>query len=157
MDGDRGHLAEEQPICCHARRLESIAIDADAGRPPMLPLWLSPTQVRLIPVSAGHHELAERYRNELAGQQIRVDTDDRDSTIGRRVRAAEQEWVPFVVVLGDREQASGRLPVRIRQSRQQSEMALPELVQLVQPGTAGLPYRPLPLPPLVSQRPVFQG
>jgi threonyl-tRNA synthetase len=65
------------------------------------PFWLAPVQVRVIPVGEDHHEDAARLRDALAG--YRVDVDDRDETVGRRIRDAELEKVPLTIVWGDKE------------------------------------------------------
>lgn len=137
--------------------LEHIAIDEAAGRPPMLPLWLSPTQVRLVPVTAKHRQASVALAHRLTDESIRADVDDRDGTLGRRVRDAEQEWVPYVVVIGDRELDGHELPVRDRAARRQLEMELDSLMALIQSLTSDRPFRPLPLPMLLSQRPIFGG
>jgi threonyl-tRNA synthetase len=144
----------ERALCA---MLEGIAIDADAGRPPMLPLWLSPAQVRLLPVSQQHLDHALDVCERLAARRIRADVDDRDATLGRKVREAEQDWVPYLLVIGEREQRSGRFSVRDRARQGQIELDLDELVALVHEGTAGLPYRPIPLPVRLSHRPLFGG
>ncbi len=66
----------------------------------MLPLWLSPTQVRLIPMSDKFTEKVEEIAKEIAAHCVRVDIDDRASTLQKRVREAEMEWVPYVIVVG---------------------------------------------------------
>jgi threonyl-tRNA synthetase len=65
------------------------------------PFWLAPVQVRVIPVGEDHHDAAARLRDALAG--YRVDVDDRDETVGRRIRDAELEKVPLTIVWGDKE------------------------------------------------------
>jgi threonyl-tRNA synthetase len=65
------------------------------------PFWLAPVQVRVIPVGEGHRGLARQVRGWLDG--YRVEVDERDETVGRRIRDAEVEKIPYVVVVGDRE------------------------------------------------------
>lgn len=123
------------------------------GKAPMLPVWLSPVQVRLIPVSDRHLEYSERIADEL--KDFRVDVDDRGETVSRRVRQAEEEWVPYVAVIGDREVESGKLKVRIRAERAEKEMTLEELKERLKAEVAGKPFRHLPYPRRLSQRPIF--
>jgi threonyl-tRNA synthetase len=88
---------------------------------------------------------------------IRVDIDDRTLTLQRRIREAETEWVPYTVVLGQRELESGLLPVRDRNTGKMRKMKLEELVIEIQEMTKGKPFMPLPLPKYLSKRPQFHG
>ena len=135
--------------------LEKAAADAKAGKPPMLPLWLSPTQVRMVPVSADQlapaRELLRRFHD------IRVDLDDTNNTLAKKVRRAEKEWVPYIAVVGRKEIESGRLNVRIRETKAQMDMSLEDLHTRIATETAGRPFRPLAEPIEVSARPTFRG
>jgi threonyl-tRNA synthetase len=137
--------------------LENIAIDARSGQMPMYPLWLAPTQVRVLPVSAAHVPAAVDLCERLASQSIRADVDDRDGTVGRKIRDGEKEWIPYLAVFGDREVGSGRLAVRIREDGRQEEMSADDLVQAIRRRTGNMPHRSLPLPALLSRRPIFGG
>ena len=137
--------------------LENCAIDAAGGSPPMFPLWLSPTQVRIIPVSADHVPFASELCDTLSGQRIRADVDDRNETVGKKVRNAEHEWIPYVLVVGEKEQTSGRLAVRSRSTGTQEDMTAEAFVALLLEATGNMPFRPLPLPRLLSRRPIFFG
>ncbi|PIN69714.1 threonine--tRNA ligase, partial [Candidatus Woesearchaeota archaeon CG11_big_fil_rev_8_21_14_0_20_43_8] len=95
--------------------LEKAYFDEKKGKKPMLPVWLSPTQVRLICVSNEKHmKFAEKVADGLEAKGFRVDIDDHDDSIGKRIRNAEKEWTPYIVVIGDDEMKSGDLQVRIR-------------------------------------------
>jgi threonyl-tRNA synthetase len=87
------------------------------------PFWLAPVQVRVIPVGEGHRELAREVRGWLDG--YRVEVDERDETVGRRIRDAEVEKVPYVIVVGDRESEES-LAVRRRRG-EQATLSLQEL------------------------------
>lgn len=137
--------------------LENCAIDAAGGSPPMFPLWLSPTQVRIIPVSADHVPFASELCDTLSGQRIRADVDDRNETVGKKVQNAEHEWIPYVLVVGEKEQTSGRLAVRSRSTGTQEDMTAEAFVALLLEATGNMPFRPLPLPRLLSRRPIFFG
>ncbi|MBN2111378.1 MAG: threonine--tRNA ligase [Methanosarcinaceae archaeon] len=137
--------------------LEKEAMRTEAGEVPILPLWLSPTQVRVIPISDKHMDFAMKVAEQL---DCRVDIDDREDTVGKKVREAGREWVPYVVVLGDREVETGRINVTIRsESRpdrpKKVEMTAEELNARVRSETTGMPYRGLPLAKLLSARPKF--
>jgi len=137
--------------------LETAAKAAARGEKPSLPLWLSPTQVRVIPVSPENVEFAVSLAERLNASGIRADVDDRDLTLGKRVREAERRWVPYVVVVGKREQETGRLSVRRRSDGSEYEATLEDLISEVRSLTEGKPYRPLNVPMRLSRRPVFVG
>jgi threonyl-tRNA synthetase len=125
---------------------------------PMLPLWLSPTQVRLIPISDGFTEKVEEIAKKIAACCIRVDIDDRSATLQKRIREAEREWVPYVIVVGQRELESGVLAVRDREMHGKVQnMRLDDLVAKMAGKLKGKPFKPLPLPLYLSKRPQFYG
>jgi len=124
----------------------------------MLPLWLSPTQIRLIPMSDKFLDKVEEISKEIETQNIRVDIDDRSFTLQKRVREAEQEWVPYIVVVGEREVESGVLAVRDREVKgKMQNMPLSELTQKVKAKVEGKPFKPIALPKNLSKRPQFFG
>ena len=135
--------------------LEKAAEDAKAGRPPMLPVWLSPTQVRIVPLSADQLPYAQDLLGRLPG--VRADVDDTSDTLNRKVRRAEKEWVPYVVVIGKKEIESGRLNVRIRAAKERRDLTLDELRGLLSKDGEGRPFRGLAEPAKVSARPTFRG
>ena len=127
------------------------------GKVPMLDTWISPTQVRLIPVAERHLARAEEVEKALG---FRTDIDDRDETVGKKIRDAGREWVPYVVVIGDSELESGRLTVTIRAESEPKkpkkvEMTVEELGARIAAETIGKPTKKLPLPVKLSMRPRF--
>ena len=94
--------------------LEKAATAQKEGKTPTLPTWLSPTQVRVLPVSHEYLQHCEKLVEQLEAEQIRVDLDDRDETLGKRIREAETEWTPYIIVMGEKEVKSNRLSVRDR-------------------------------------------
>ncbi|MGA1974819.1 MAG: threonine--tRNA ligase [Conexivisphaerales archaeon] len=135
--------------------LEKAAAVQAKGEVPDLPLWLTPTQVRVIPLSSDFASFAATAADRLEASSIRVDIDDRDETVGKKIRDAEREWVRYILVLGSREASGGRLQVRDRRMGKMREMTLEELAVDVQKEVAGKPFRPLPLPRQVSLRAAF--
>jgi threonyl-tRNA synthetase len=91
------------------------------------PFWLAPVQVRVIPVGDDHRAPAAEIRDGLAKAGFRVDVDDRDETVGKRIRDAEVEKIPKVIVYGDRESPES-LSIRDR-GGEQSTTGLVQLVQ----------------------------
>ena len=72
------------------------------------PFWLAPVQARIVPVGEGHREAAAELRARLEQEGFRVEVDERDDTLGKRIREAELQKVPFVIVYGDREAEAAR-------------------------------------------------
>lgn len=122
---------------------------------PTLPLWLAPTQIRLCTVSEEYNEYAEKLSKKLESRDIRVDIDDRNESIPRKIRDAEIEWINLIVVIGEKEKNTGKLSVRIRETGEIKEMGIEELISIVKEQTNGMPFKPLNLPKLLSKRPVF--
>ncbi|MDR0460442.1 MAG: threonine--tRNA ligase [Nitrososphaerota archaeon] len=138
--------------------LEKAYFEQMTGKAPMLPVWLSPTQVRLIPISDKFLDKVEQLAQQIAINSIRVDIDDSASTLQKKIREAEQEWVPYVIVVGEKEIESGTLSVRIREFKGvQESLTIDQLVSKVSEKIVGKPYKPLPLPVYLSKRPQFHG
>ncbi len=143
---------------CVYALLEKAYKEQQKGKLPMLPLWLSPTQVRLIPISDSFTEKVEEIAQQMAAQCIRVDIDDRASTLQKKIREAEMEWVPYVIVVGQREIESKVLSVRDREMHGKVQnMMLDDLIKKIKGKTEGKPFKPLPLPLNLSKRPQFYG
>ena len=143
---------------CVYALLEKAYKEQQKGESPMLPIWLSPTQVRLVPVSESYAEKVEEIANEIAAHQIRVDIDDRSLTLQKKIRAAETEWVPYIIVVGQRELESGILSVRDRENHGKIQnVSSNELINKVLERIEGKPFKPLPLPIRLSRRPQFYG
>jgi len=143
---------------CVYALLEKAYREQQNGKLPMLPLWLSPTQVRLIPISDSFTEKVEEIAKEIAAHCIRVDIDDRASTLQKKIREAEMEWVPYIIVVGQRELESGVLSVRDREAHGKVQnLKLDELITKIRGKLEGKPFKPLPLPLNLSKRPQFYG
>lgn len=124
---------------------------------PSLPLWLSPTQVRFVPVSDKFIKDAEKMAEEFEKKSIRADVDDRKETLQKKIRNAELEWVPFIVVIGEKEIKSKKLSVRARESGKVEDVKAEELIKKIDKEIEGKPVKKLPLPRLLSKRPIFVG
>jgi threonyl-tRNA synthetase len=120
--------AEHTPVMIHRaligsfERFIGILIEHFAGA---FPFWLAPVQVRILPVGLAHHEAAHALAAELAG--YRVEVDDSDETVGKRIRNAEVAKIPFTIVYGDKESGEA-LAVR-EHGGGRSTKSLPELLQ----------------------------
>ena len=138
--------------------LEKAYKGQQKGKSPMLPLWLSPTQIRLIPISDAYLVKVVELSKEIASQNIRVDIDDRASTLQKKVRGAEKEWIPYIIVVGQKEVDSGILSVRDRNSNGKVEkLKLEKLINNIKAQIQNKPFKPLPLPINLTKRPQFYG
>lgn len=137
--------------------LEKAHMGMRKGIRPSLPLWLAPTQVRMIPVSEAHVPMAQKYAKRMARSKIRADYDDRPERVQKKIRDAEKEWIPYIIVLGEREIGSEEVPVRVREDGNLQSMSLKSLASVIKKQVRGKPYRPVPMPMSVQRRPKFVG
>lgn len=142
----------ERVICS---LLEKTAIEIDE-KAPMLPTWLSPIEVRIITVGEDHKDFANELYDKINAENIRVDVDDRDESVGKKIRNAATEWIPYIFVVGDNEKESGVFAVTVRETGEKVDMTVDELIKEVLDKTKGMPYRGLPLPKDISTRINFQ-
>ncbi len=125
------------------------------GGVPLLPTWLAPTQVRLIPVTPSFLERCLQISEELTKENLRVDIDDRPESVGKRIREGEREWIPYIIVLGEKEISSTELPIRDRRHGGVRNFTLHALISEVKGEIDNKPFSPNPGPNLVSKRPIF--
>ena len=133
--------------------LEKFAKQVKDGKRPQFPLWLAPTQVRLIPLKDDFLEFASNLAGKLTEQNIRVDIDDRNDTISKRIRDAEKEWINYVLVIGEKEMNSPSLSVRDRTTGDVRQLSTENFVKEIQDATKGKPISKLNSAILLSQRP----
>lgn len=127
----------------------------DKGSKPSLPLWLSPIQIRIIPVTDNHLDYAKEIYEELKVQNIRVDIDDTPERVGKKIRNAGKEWIPYTIVVGDNEVETQTINVNRRSDDTKEEVTTSQLADEIHELTKGMPFRPLPLPCMVSKRVKF--
>jgi threonyl-tRNA synthetase len=128
-------------------------MDSKKGLKPSLPFWLSPTQVRFLPVKDVFIPDCIAMAKNLPG---RVDVDDREMTIGKKIRDAEREWVPLIIVFGDNEKQSRQFQVRMR-GQDEKSMTFDELTAAITAMQKSMPFEPLALPMTLDKRIVFRG
>jgi threonyl-tRNA synthetase len=109
--------AEHRPVVIHRaifgsfERFMAILIEHYAGA---FPLWLAPVQASVLPIADRHLDYARRVRDELKQAGLRVDLDERQEKIGYKIREAQLQKIPYMLVVGDREAAEGTVSVRTR-------------------------------------------
>lgn len=151
-----------RPIILHTsptggiERVIAAMLETQAAKPkPQLPVWLAPVQVRVIPVSDKHLHYAAQVANELTQSKLRTDIDDRDESVSRKIAQSGREWIPYVIVVGQKEEQDRFLTTTTRSTGQKARMTIAELIDELHMLTDDMPYRPLPLPQRLSQRPKF--
>jgi len=136
--------------------LETAAKRGKKGEKPMLPLWLSPTQVRIIPVSQEHLAYAEKILDSIK-DRVRADLDDREMTLSHKIRDAERKWIPYIVVVGAAEEEMSKIRVRRRSDGADYYTTPDDLVKEILKNTEGMPFRRINVPERLSKRPIFVG
>ena len=106
-------------------RFMAYIIEEYKGR---FPLWLSPTQVKILPISDEQLEYAKIIEKELLKNKIRVKVDNRAEKIGYKIREAELERVPYMLILGKKEAEEGIVSIRRRGNKENDVMSLEEFV-----------------------------
>ncbi len=107
-------------------RFFGILVEHYAGA---FPMWLAPVQARILPVSDKQLDKAKQYCKELRGMGFRVDVDEQAAGLGAKIRAARQERIPYLLVLGEKEAENGTLAVRNRRDGELGEMNLSNLAE----------------------------
>jgi threonyl-tRNA synthetase len=128
---------------------------AKAKKNPVLPLWLSPTQIRIIPLSQKYFKFAKKIMKKIEAKNIRVDLDDRDETVPKKIRDAEINWVPIVLVIGPEEIKTNKFNVRFRKSGKIKRMKLEKLLDKIKKEIKEMPFEKISIPKLISKRPIF--
>lgn len=125
---------KEKPYMLHNalfgsfERFVGVLIEHYAGA---FPVWLSPVQVKLVAVSEKHIEFVQKLASEFNKENIRVELDISDETVGNKIRKAVAEKVPYMLVIGDREMASDKLAVRDRGEKTTREIGKEEFIKEV--------------------------
>jgi len=133
--------------------LEKAAKDSYEGRKPQFPLWLAPTQVRIIPLKEEFNEFTQTLSDKISSNNVRVDIDDRNESIGKRIREAEKEWIRYILVIGEKEANSQNLSIRDRQTGDVREIPFDDFINEINEQTKGKPFSGLNLPKYLSKRP----
>ncbi|MEG0546257.1 MAG: threonine--tRNA ligase [Oscillospiraceae bacterium] len=119
------YIIHRTSIGCYERTL-ALLIEKYAGA---FPLWLAPEQVKILPIADRHHDRAFEIKKELEKAGLRTEVDDRAEKIGYKIREAQLQKVPYMLVLGDNEVESGTISVRHRGEGDIGSMEINALVQ----------------------------
>lgn len=120
-------IIHRSSIGCYERTLAYL-IEKTAGA---FPVWLAPVQAQVIPVGERHLELAQNLVNEIQKSGIRVEIDDRNEKVGYKIRSAQLQKIPYMIIVGDEEQESNTISVRNRDTQETSKMKVTEFIELV--------------------------
>jgi len=126
---------EKTPVCIHRAPLGShvrflaFLTEHFAGA---FPVWLSPLQTIVIPITDKHHDYGQKMVDELLGKNIRIELDNRNETTSAKIRDAELQKIPYILVVGDKEIKNKSVNVRVRGEKVLGEMALEKFIKLIQ-------------------------
>ena len=133
--------------------LEKAAKEIREGRKPQFPLWLAPSQVRVIPVKPEYLQYCKELAEKITGFEIRVDVDDRNESVGKSIRDAETEWIPYILVIGEKEVSAEKFSIRDRKSGNVKELTIDNLINEIKEQTKGKPFMKLNMNRELSKRP----
>jgi len=131
--GDDGQ--KHQPFMVHRalfgslERFFGILVEHYAGA---FPLWLAPVQAKIIPITDRQHEMAEKVRLKLRSKGLRVEVDDRSTSMGAKIKDARNERIQYMLIIGDQELESGTVSVRNRKDGQLGELTVKEVAEKMQ-------------------------
>ena len=123
----RPYIIHRTAIGCYERTL-ALLIEKYAGA---MPLWLSPCQVKVIGITDRTHGAVKNIADMLRNNGIKAEVDTRSETIGYKIRSAQMEKVPYMIILGDKELESGKISVRHRKDGDLGEMNIDEFIKRV--------------------------
>lgn len=135
--------------------LEQASKDIKYGKKPQLPLWMTPVQVRLIPVHEKYIDYCKEISVKFDKFNIRNEIDDRFETLNKKIRSAEKMWIPYICVLGKNEKSTNKLSIRIRENNTQVHMDITELIKEINKKTSFSTRQRLMFPKFISQQAIF--
>jgi len=121
---------KERPVVIHRaisgslERFMAVMIEHFAGN---FPVWLSPVQIKIIPVRENHNNFAKKVADELEALNVRVNLDNTDEGMGKKIRAGKINRIPYMLVIGDKEVESGELTLEVREGAKQEKISLENL------------------------------
>lgn len=121
------YVIHRTSVGCYERTL-AMLIEKYAG---VFPLWLAPTQVKVLPISEKYHDYAYEVVNKLRNNGVRVEIDDRAEKIGYKIREARMDRVQYILIVGQKEEEEGLVAVRSRANGDEGGIALDDFVTRV--------------------------
>ena len=121
------YIIHRTSIGCYERTL-ALLIEKYAGA---FPAWLAPTQVKILPISDHYKEYADSVYYELKNKGFRVEVDDRSEKIGYKIRSAQLEKIPYMLIVGEKEQGEKAVSVRCRKEGDKGMMPLGEFIDIL--------------------------
>jgi len=118
------YIIHRTSIGCYERTL-ALLIEKYAGA---FPMWLAPTQVKILPIADRHQDYAWEVKKALEAKGMRVEMDDRSEKVGYKIREAQLEKVPYMIILGDKDIENNTISVRARKAGDLGAMALEEFI-----------------------------
>ncbi|MBQ9516122.1 MAG: threonine--tRNA ligase, partial [Ruminococcus sp.] len=127
-DGVKKHpyIIHRTSIGCYERTL-ALLIEKYAGA---FPLWLAPVQVKLLPIADRHLDRIYEIKKELDDLGMRVEVDDRSEKIGYKIREAQLQKIPYMIVIGDKDIENNTVSIRHRKDGDMGSMSLEEFIKL---------------------------
>ncbi len=121
------YIIHRTSIGCYERTL-ALLIEKYAGA---LPVWMAPTQVQIIPVSEKYFDYAAKVKEELEKHDIRVEADYRSEKLGYKIREAQLEKTPYMLIVGEKEEATDTVSIRSRKEGDMGSRALSEFIPVI--------------------------
>lgn len=121
------YIIHRTSVGCYERTL-ALLIEKYAGA---FPAWLAPTQVKILPISDHYKEYADSVYYELKNKGFRVEVDDRSEKIGYKIRSAQLEKIPYMLIVGEKEQGEKAVSVRCRKEGDKGMMPLGEFIDIL--------------------------
>jgi threonyl-tRNA synthetase len=124
----------EQPVVIHRssigamERTIGFLIEKHAGA---FPVWLSPMQVKIIPISDKHLEFASQVKEMLKNKGVRVEIDGRNDTMQAKIRGAQNEKIPYMLIIGDREVENNQVSVRLRTEEDLGALPVADVIEKI--------------------------
>lgn len=142
------------------RILWGILESAERNKDNLVPgfkTWLAPIQIRVLPISENHLDYAEKIMKKLNSVGYRTDLDDRNEKLGKKIRTAEIEWIPYIIIVGDKEKENNTISIRKRLINQPykpkkrtfqsfQNVDINKLIEMLKEETKDFPKHKLPIP-----------
>ena len=120
------YIIHRTSLGCYERTL-ALLLEKYAGA---LPMWMAPTQIKILPIGIDQHEYAEKLQRKLEALNMRTELDERNEKIGYKIREAQLQKVPYMLVIGEKEMNEGKVAVRSRKTGESTVMTIDEFIAM---------------------------